>query len=281
MNSGLDRRRFLGLLGLAIAGSAVGCGPRRASPDLPADSEIGMPQAATLPFAFHGADLAGWDVQQGQSTFAAEGHTAVAETDIATLHQGSYSEIQANIARRGIMAHNVTLKQIIDAQAVSCVQTVSFIFRLPALPSRDSLDVNGQAFRVNLHGWDDAAGLAKGSGLQWMLDPRLPMYGALATWTSEESWLQVGRLEPDTAWHIVQLAVSYPQQLAMLQIDGQPYPVQYASWRSSGSEAVIGARLQLETISLYPGPDARGAFWSVQVRDWSWSWEALTDENRI
>ena len=71
------------------------------------------------------------------------------------------------------------------------------------------------------------------------------------------------------------------ESVRVLQIDGQPYPVQYASWRSSGSEAVIGARLQLEAISLYPGPDARGAFWSVQVRDWGWSWEALTDENRI
>jgi len=229
---------------------------------------------------FHGSDLSGWKRCLGDGIFTASGEVPVNAGDIDTLNFGSYSELQANIHTRRIMAHNITTRRIRDRQGLNYRFRSSFQFSLPYLPEKGNYDLNAQTLEGGMFVWDGAVTrLDYGLAFQWMLNPGGTVdaeFGTMRCWTSSGAgrWENVGYLEPDTAWHTVRLFFDIREQTTYFTIDDQHYPTCFtaipkpASW---GREIAPG--LQMEIISLFPGERGRGALHKAEFKDWIWTWE--------
>ena len=222
-----------------------------------------------------GTDLSGWTVVLGDGTYAAPGEAPVAIDDIATVHDGAASELRANILRRRIMAHNITYRRIRDSSAFDFTHLFECAFRLPYLPAIGNEDENAQTFEGGLFIWDGVTTrLDYGLAFQWGLNP-WERFGEMRCWTdsSDEHWQPVGQLQPDTAWHQLQLILDFQRQATGFAIDGRRFPSQFVAIPKSDTwGAAISAGVQLEVISIYPGESGAGAQHRAQVKDWRWQW---------
>jgi len=236
--------------------------------------------------SFGGTDLLGWDTVLGDGIFNALGEPPVTVADIATVHQGSYSELQANIFKRQIMAHNITVNRMVDAAAFSFIHHFGFKFQLPYLPATTNTELNAQTLEGGLFIWDGSGTrLDYGLAFQWMLNPwggNDFAFGDLRCWTDNESapWQKVGQIDPTTVWgegeddwHEVEMVLDFQRQTTSLKIAGARYPSQFtaipkpADW---GTETAPG--IQVEIISLWPG-DGEGTLHKARFKDWYWIWE--------
>jgi len=226
---------------------------------------------------YEGASLTNWEVVVGDGVYRQAGQAPVNSGDIETLHFGTHSEVRANIARRGIMAHNITFKRFVDEQAFDYIHTCSYSFRLPYLPSTANVGTNAQTIEIAFFIWDGSgARLDYGMAFQWMLNPWMPEFGTMRCWADANGgeWHTVGQLTPDTQWHDVELVFDYRRQTTSFKLDGIHYPSRFsaipkdASW---GPETA--ARFCAEIVSLHPGESNPGALHRVEFKNWLWTWE--------
>ncbi len=229
---------------------------------------------------YSGANLSGWETVLGDAVYAAPGEPPVSLGDIETIHYSDYSELRANILARRIMAHNITFKRIIDADALEYVHTSTYRFLLPYRPSTSNLDLNGETIEGHLSVWDGAtARLEYLVAFQWVINPwNPPTYGDINAWDNPGVWKKVGSLSPETAWntwHTVQMTVDVGRASANLSIDDVQYPCQLVTMSHPDWGNEVAARLAAEIVSIYPG-GGNGALHKAHFKDWLWRWETRT-----
>jgi hypothetical protein len=238
-----------------------------------------LPGAMALPSGSRqtgGTDLTGWSTVVGDAIYAAPGEAPVTQDDITTIHTGAYSELQANLLKRRIMAHNVTYLRRIDDRAFDFVHTFECQFMLPFAPSTANTDLNAQTIEGGLFIWDGCATrLDYGLAFQWGLNP-WDRLGELRCWTDigGGQWQPVGHLAPDLSWHTLRCVLDFHRQTTALLIDQQHYPCRFtATPKSAAWGAEIAAGIQVEIVSLHPGEQGSGALHKAYFRDWRWLWE--------
>ena len=242
---------------------------------VPAAAHVGAAEATGLERTYSGTDFSGWSTVVGDGLYEAPGEPMVALSDIATHHYGTYTQLQANVARRRIMAHNITFRRINDDEALRFIHTFEFSFRLPYLPSTANTELNAQTLEGGQFVWDGSATrLDYGIGFQWSLNP-WDRFGELRCWTDIGGglWQAVGELTPDTAWHRLRMVVDYPRQTTALVIDQAHFPCRFTGTPKTNWGREIAAGAQIEIVSLYPGPTGPGALHKADFREWVWSWE--------
>lgn len=240
------------------------------------DAGVASPQRA-----YEGSTLSGWNVVVGDGLWRGPGEAAVELADIATVHRAGHSELQANIRRRHVMAHNITYHRIDDDAALKTVHRASYRFRLPHMPSALDRARMGQSIEGGVAIWDGSGSRQDFQVLfQWLVNPLWPeRYGtiqaAIRNRHGDGDWTPVGRIEPDTNWHHVEVVIDPVRRTSALAIDGVSFPSTFhgvnkpASWGPETS-----ARLQAEIVSVYPGSDDDlRAVHTAEFRDWSWIWE--------
>ncbi|RZU50709.1 hypothetical protein EV385_2489 [Krasilnikovia cinnamomea] len=256
------RRSFLALLGAGAAALAVAASTSLSAPAM----------AATTPVTDTGTDLAGWTTVVGDGIYAAAGQAPVNAADITTEHRGADSRLRSNILNRGIMAHNITYKPVVDASMMTLVHQASYSFQMPFVPSTAGGPRNAQTVEGGLFVWDGAnTRYDYGTAFQWVLNPWDANFGKIRVWTGS-SWSAAGYLKPDTAWHQVSFLVDPSGQRVELSIDGTQIPAPFSRTTKNGWGTEVAARLQAEAISLWPGSTATwGPQHEVLVKDWSWT----------
>ena len=171
-----------------------------------------------------GADLTGWRVVVGDGIWTAAGERPVSEGDVATQHRGTYSELFANVQRRGVMAHNITYLPMPNVDELKMTHRASIDFRVPAVPSTTG-SFRAQTIEIGLFVWDGIdTRLDHGLAMQWVLNPWVPEYGAVRVWRNTARgprWERVGYLEPDIAWHTVSIRYRPKSGLVQLRLDQQ------------------------------------------------------------
>ena len=194
--------------------------------------------------------------------------------DIASVHTGNETELQANITNRGVMAHNITYRGEESAEMLTHVHGCSWEFQMPYLPSSSGWPNNAQTLEGGFFVWDGAgARVDYGIAFQWIQNPWLSSFGNIRTWTdtSGGQWTTAGYLAPDTNWHLAEFIVDVPNQSCSLRIDDVAIPTAFtltpkpAHWGTD-----ITARLGVEIISLWPGSNPTPPSHRAKFRNWSW-----------
>lgn len=228
--------------------------------------------------SYQGKNLAGWDVVVGDGIYAAPGEEPVSQADIETIHTDNASELRANIRKRSIMAHNITVKTINSNDAFQYTHTCRYTFRLPYLPVKDNTELNAQTIEGGIFIWDGSGSrIDYGLGFHWILNPWLNNFGEIGSWSDINGgqWVGVGNITPDTNWHELEIVVDFQKQTTSLKIDNKTYPSCFTGTQKPetwGRET--SARIQVEIISLYPGNSGIRALHKAEVKDWFWIWEA-------
>lgn len=260
----MDRRSFLKSGAVATAATTLGT----------AGLFTSAASAEATPGVYGGADLSGWETVVGDGIYARPGQAGVSANDIVTRHFGSHSELQANLGQRGIMAHNIAFKRLIDDLALERRHEASYEFRIPFLPTAGG-EFNAQTFEGGFFIWD-GGGKRKDNGLgfQWVLNPWMDDYGWIFKWSmSNAGWKRVVRIEPDTEWHRFSCVVDPRDRVAELAIDGVEIDLTYTQRHKPDSWGTeTAARLQAEIISLDPGSNESAPMHKAEVRNWQWEW---------
>lgn len=222
-----------------------------------------------------GADLRGWRVVVGDGIWTASGERAVSTDDIGTAHRGTYSELSANVQRRGVMAHNITYLPMSNVDELKMTHRATIDFRIPAVPTTTGA-FKAQTMEIGLFVWDGVdTRLDHGLAMQWVLNPWVPEYGALRVWRNTARgprWERVGYLEPDIAWHTVSIRYRPKSGLVQLRLDQQRIDVSPTLTPKPDSWGhTIGARFQVEAVSLWPGERSSAPIHRAQFRNWSWT----------
>ncbi|GLW30962.1 hypothetical protein [Actinoplanes regularis] len=253
-----SRRRFLSVLAAGVALGAV--------------VSTGFQVPALAAVTESGADLTGWTNVVGDGVYAAPGQAPVNDADIALENRGTDSLLRANVLKRGIMAHAISFKRITDVSMMQTVHQAGFSFQMPYVPSTAGGPRNAQTVEGGLFVWDGInTKVDHGTAFQWVLNPWQSNFGQIRVWTGN-SWAAAGYLKPDTAWHNVSLMVDPVNSKVELLIDGVNMNAPYSRTTKSGWATAVSARLQAETISLYPGANATsGPQQEVLIRDWTWT----------
>ncbi len=259
----MDRRRFLATSAAALGGAlTTGVGPALAQTSDPASAGL-----------LSGTDLSGWTTVVGDGIFAKPGHPAVSQSDVLTRDLGTHSELIANVYERGIMAHNIAFKRLIEDSLLQEIHRCSYEFRLTSMPNVADFRANGQTVEGGFFIWDGSATRRDyGLGFQWVINPWDPDFGSVRKWSMANSgWQKSTFAQPDLEWHRVDLVVDGPRNQATVAFDGVAADTAYTRRKKPdywGNETA--ARLQVETISLDPGAANTGPANTIEVRNWSW-----------
>lgn len=226
--------------------------------------------------SYGAVNLQGWEVLLGD---ALKG--SVGQNDIETLHADDRSELRANINRRPIMAHNITLNRINDDTALGYTQTAQYEFRLPFIPQPDVRTTqNAQTIEGMLVTWDGSGEQRDlGVGFQWYLNPwGGGGFGELRAWSTDGGadgrWQPVGHLAVDTLWHTARMQVDFPRRTGAIWIDGALISTAFtATTKLDTWGRETAARLTAEIVSCDPGSVGYAALHRAEFRNWSWTWQ--------
>lgn len=222
-----------------------------------------------------GADLSDWEIEVGDGIWTADGEQAVTRADIETAHLGDRSRLQANVAERAIMAHNITFRRILDETALGFLHLASFEFRVPTLLDPANPSTGAQTFEGGFFIWD-GGGTRREIGLayQWVLNPWHRDFGWVQRWSHEtQAWAKAGYLKPDTEWHTATFLLDPENQVAVACLDDYCVDNVYTELpKSADWGRETATRFQAEIISLDPGPKSKAPSHAAEVRDWSWEW---------
>jgi hypothetical protein len=267
----VSRRRFLSVTALAAGASVLGAQAAGAATAAAAVSTQPLWQAS-------GSDLSDWETVLGDAVYTAPDQAAVSGNDISTVDSGAFSTLVANTARRGVMAHNITFKRVVDTTLFDSVHTVGFQFRLPYLPTVNGWPDNAQTVEGGFFIWDGGATRRDyGLAFQWVLNPWQSNVGTLNIWTGS-GWQSTGYLAPDTGWHSARMTLDRRNTAATMTIDGSVQPTALTTTpKASDWGTETAARLQTEIVSLWPGDNAVAPSHRAQFRNWSWTRQAYTD----
>ena len=258
--SEMTRRQALRLAGCG----ALAAAPLLASPAHAASAPAGKQYA--------GADLADWNTVVGDGLYTAPGEGPVTLADIAGLSiTGPTANCKPTFTGAGSWRTTSRTGGSPKTAACSSSTRSSAASGCPTCRRRaehgpERADPGGRA--VCLGRQERPSRLR--AGLQWSLNP-WDRFGEWRCWTDVGGgrWQAVGALTPDTAWHRLRLVLDCPRQTTALLIDGLHYPCCFtgtpkpADW---GPE--IAAGVQVEIISVYPGPDGNGATHKADFKDW-------------
>ncbi len=229
---------------------------------------------------YSGSDLSTWTQVVGPGARSGCGQAEVGSYDIATVHHGAFSELRANTAHRGVMAHNVNVRTIVDGLAADHRHVAGFEFRLPYRPARGAWPDNAQTVEGGLFVSNERVGPVYGAAFQWRLNPWASGFGDLLCRTGGDDvglvWTPSSHLPPDEEWHRVKFAVDVTDGVAAVSIDGSELPTVRRSGPDriavSDTTAATSARLQAAVINLWPGAASIGPGHRAEVRNWSWTW---------
>lgn len=259
----MGRRQFLTMSG----GAAVATGLGVLGQHEPVAAAVDSTPSSLL----SGSDLTGWETVLGDGLYTAAGQASVNLGDIATAHSGTHSTLRANVARRGVMAHNITYKRQVDASSFDTAHVAQYAFRLPYMPTTGAWPDNAQTAEGGFFVWDGpTTRLDYGVAFQWVLNPWMPTFGSIRTWTGSH-WITTGFLTVDTDWHTVSMTFDPRHSAAALTIDATPVPAALTVTPKIGWGTEVAARLQAEMISLWPGNNQVAPSHRLEVRDWTWA----------
>ena len=221
-----------------------------------------------------GANLNNWTLVVGDGLYHHPSEAPVQLSDIKTIDQTNHSVVKANVDARRIMAHNITYHKVVDNVALTCTHTASYKFKMPYTISTGNTDFNGQTVEGGLFVWDGAtAELDFGLAFQWVINPWDPNYKAFRCWDGS-GWVTLGSLNPDTAYHTVDFELDIQNQEAFISLDGFKFAQNvFSSTPKTGWSAMVEARFQAETISIFPAPTGTVPKQKVHFKDWTWDWE--------
>ncbi len=270
--------RFSGNLHLEVTEgpyvSLLGLVQTRSNALVAVGNQANPPLSTIRPRSFEGQNLSKWEVTLGDGNYGAP----ITSDDIETTHHEGLSELVANRHNRSdIQVHNITFFRVIDNRALNCyVHTASYEIRLPY--DLGAGEERGTSVEGGLFIWGGQQDrLDYGLAFQWLVDPmNAEDFGALRTWNGE-SWVRIGQKTPDAQWHQVRFVFDHQGQATGLWLDGQPLPTQHSATDRPDFGPEVAARLQVETISAFPGEQGAGSVHRVQVRNWRWNWEPRAD----
>ncbi len=221
-----------------------------------------------------GLNLNGWQTMLGDGVWCEADDRAAGLSDIETVHKPAYSELWANVHRRNVMAHNITVKKIARQDIFNYSHSARVRFRLPYLPARSNHDLNGQTIEGGLFLWDGIQRRALGVGFQWLVNPWLEQAGDVRIWLGDR-WSKIGSMPLNTQWHTVSLAVDVQAGMGELALgDKLRVNVLSSSEKPKSWTSQNVAMLQCEIVSLFPGSASISARHSTQFADWHWSWNS-------
>jgi len=266
----LNRRDFIKLAGMSLLSRVA-----------PIQGNVALHRPAPMETRqSSGSDLSGWKTVLGDGLYTAPGVTPVNQTDIESVHYGTYSELRANIYKRRVMAHNITYQRVTDSDAFNFIHTFEFTFQLPYIPTIGNTDLNAQTIEGGLFIWDGGnTRLDYGVGFQWYLNPWDGL-GELRCWSDVGGvhWQPIGRIEPDTAWHKLRMVVDYKRQTTALVIDDKHYPCCFtgtpksADWGNGTEVGGAGRNHQPVAGRARAGNPAQGLFQGLVVGDGTSQW---------
>lgn len=262
----MQRRQFMKY-------AAAGAGAVAGSPLLtgPASAVIGPPERE-----YSGSDLSEWEEALGDALWVAAGQDQVTASDIRSRHNGGSSTLRANVKRRGVMAHNINFRRIIDDDAFDYVHAGSYEFKLPYLPEPGSWPDNAQTLEGGFFIWDGGGTrLDHGLAFQWILNPWMSTFGDLLCWTPANggSWAPAGHLEPDTEWHTFAFTLDVGNQATAMTMDGEEILSSFVAMEKPANWGTeTASRLQAEIVSLWPGDNPDAPSHRAKFRNWTWQW---------
>jgi len=231
---------------------------------------------ATNPNSFYdrhsGRNLQNWSVSLGDSLILSEEEEPVTLNDVRSRHYYDYTSVEANINHRGIMAHNITYKQIADVKALQVTHRAAFIFNLPATPTRQNKTNNGHALECGLL-IQDGSTTHKQYGVlfRWIINPWQNDFGRIYLWNGEE-WQSETTLQPDSLRHTVTFTLDRIGKSGSIQIGNYKMAGAYSETPLSESVTGISAKLQFGVLNpLTPEADVFPAA-SVLFKNWKWEW---------
>ncbi len=276
----LSRRKFIKLASLtAVAAGGVALGVPRAAAARPQNATTMTAAGAGLARSYAGSDLSGWTTFLGDGLYAGAGQAPVTLDDLATTHRGADTLLEANVNRRGVMAHNICARRITDDAVVDYVHSGSFEFRLPVVPATNNPDHNAQTLEAAFFVWDGAnKDKDLGIAFQWILNPWMPEFGSIRYWHQADggSWRTGGFVAPDTEWHRMEFMFDPIKHSGSMSVDGSLVTTDVVSEQKPAWGDEKAARLQAEIISLFPGDQPTGPVHQAEFRNWSWDWTEPT-----
>lgn len=224
-----------------------------------------------------GTNLSTWTTVVGDGNYNPPGVEPVNIADISCENEPDFSEVNANILKRQVMAHNITYIKDMDVEAMNCIHRARYKFQLPYVISTGNTDYNGQTVEGGLFVWDGAdTQLDYGLAFQWVINPWDPNFKAIRYWDGT-TWINLGTLEPDTSVHTIKFKLNMVNQTAYITLDGNTFSQNvFSSTVKIGWSSLIESRFQAEVISIYPGPTGPYLEQKVIFKNWRWKWVLAT-----
>jgi len=221
---------------------------------------------------YSGRNLQNWSVALGDSLIIYEDEEPVTINDIRTRHYYDYSSVEANINHRGILAHNITYKQIADVKALQVTHRAAFIFNLPGKPSRQNKTGNGHALECGLLVQDGSTTHKQyGVLFRWIINPWRDDFGRIYLWDGAE-WQSETALEPDSLRHTVTFTLDRINKSGSIQIDKLKLAGAWSETTLPESVTGISAKLQFGVLNPFPPEADVCPAASVLFRNWKWEW---------
>jgi len=221
---------------------------------------------------YSGRNLQNWEVTLGDSLLTIADQAPVGLNDIRTRHYYDYTSVDANINHRGIMAHNLTFKQIVDVKAIQVTHRAAFIFKLPTKPSRQNKNSNGHAVECGLFIQDGSTTQKQYAVLfRWIINPWRNDFGRVYIWNDAE-WQSGSILQPDSLQHTVTFVLDRIDKKGTIQIDKLKFAGVFAETPLTESSSGITAKLQFGVTNPFPPETGVNPTATVIFKNWKWEW---------
>jgi hypothetical protein len=296
----MNRRVMLSVMATAALAGAVG----RAKPVSARVSAQSTTGRRTVQ-GFAGPNLENWHTSLGDALFPAG---EVVFDDIHTEHvagadaHAPCSLLCANVDRRPVMAHNITYLRRRHEDLLDRAHHCGYEFRIPyELVADAAAELSAETFEGGFFVWDGSAlrqgatePLDYGIAFQIILNPWLEephadgaqvsgpdscamaeitadcKMGEIRRWTGS-GWESTGEfMTVDTELHRVEMVVDFLTNTGMIKIDDIRIDAVITETPKVGWGRETDARLQVETVSKYPGCEEVRAMSQVEVSNWFW-----------
>lgn len=300
----MNRRTMLSVMATATLAGVVGrAKPARAR--VSAQSTTGWRTVQ----GFAGPNLENWHTSLGDALFPA-GDVVLDDIHTEHLTgadaHASCSLLCANVERRPVMAHNITYLRRRHEDLLDRAHHCGYDFRIPyELVADAATELSAETFEGGFFVWDGSVlrrgatePLDYGIAFQivlnpWLAEPQVDgaqihgtescaMAGAVAGVTADcqmgeirrwtgSGWERTGEFfAVDTEVHRVEMVVDFLSNTGMIKIDDIQIDTVITETPKVGWGRETDARLQVETVSKFPGCEDVRAMSQVEVSNWFW-----------
>ncbi len=223
-------------------------------------------------FRLSARNLQNWETMLGDSLYFDNDEDTVSLADIQTTHFYQYSLLEANINRRGIMAHNITRKVVADIKALQITHQAGFILNLATTPSRTNKKDNGAAVEISLVVADGSTSHKEyGVVLRWIIDPWSSDFGQVQAW-KDSIWVRAATLTPDSLDHTVSITMDRVTKNGHVRIDNKTIASAYSETLKTDLPAGIYAIMRFGMINAWPADEDLNLAAAVRFKNWKWEW---------